>query len=50
MLQSSSYDISRFADVVTSFIATMAENIVPSVRVKSFPNQKHGSTDLSGLL
>jgi len=40
MFRSSSRDISEFTDVVTSFIATLADTIVPMVKVRSFPNQK----------
>jgi len=37
---SSSSDVSEFMNVVTSFIATLADTIVPMVKVISFPNQK----------
>ena len=40
MFQSSSSDVSEFTDVVTSFIATLADTMAPTVKVKSFPNQK----------
>ena len=40
MFQSSSRDISEFAEAVTVFIATIANNIGPTVRVSIFPNQK----------
>lgn len=40
MFQSSSNDVIEFTEVVASFIATVAENVVPSVRVKFFTTQK----------
>jgi len=40
MFLSSSSDVSEFTDVVTSFIAMLADTIVPTVKVRSFPNQK----------
>ena len=33
-------DVSVFMDVVTSFVATLIDNVVPTAMVKSFPNQK----------
>jgi len=40
MFRSSSSDVSEFTDVVTSFKATRADTIVPTVKVRSFPHQK----------
>jgi len=40
MFRSSSSDIIDFTDVVTRFIATLADTIVPTVKVRSFVNQK----------
>jgi len=36
----SSSDVSEFTDVVTSFKATLAGTIIPTVEVRSFPNPK----------
>lgn len=38
MFQSSSNDVSDFMAVVTSFIATLVDTIVPTVKVRSDPN------------
>lgn len=40
MFRSCTDDMSRFTDVAVSFISMLAEYIVPTVRVKMFPNQK----------
>jgi len=47
---SSSSDVSEFTDVVMSFIETLADTIVPKVKVRSFPHQKHGSIDRSVMI
>ena len=38
--ESTDNDVSVFTDVVTSFVATLTDNVIPSAMVKSFPNQK----------
>ena len=38
--ESADNDVSVFTDVVTSFVATLTDDVVPTVMVKSFPNQK----------
>jgi len=40
MFLSSSSDVSVFTDVVTSFIETLEDTIVPTVKVRSFPEIK----------
>ena len=38
--ESADNKVSVFTDVVTSFVATPTNNVVPTVMVKSFANQK----------
>jgi len=40
MFQTSSSDASKCTDVVTSFIATLEDTILPMVKVRYFQNQK----------
>ena len=38
--ESADNEVSVFTDVVTSFVATLTDDVVPTAMVKSFPNQK----------
>jgi len=40
MFLSSSSDVSEFTDVATSFIGMLEDTIIPTIKVRSFPNQK----------
>jgi len=40
MFRSSSSDVSEFTDMVMSFISTVQDTIIPTVKVRSFPKQE----------
>jgi len=40
MFRFSSSDVKEFTDVVTSFIVRLLDTIIPTVKVRSFPNKK----------
>ncbi|RXN12203.1 hypothetical protein ROHU_010229 [Labeo rohita] len=40
MFWASANDVNKFTDVAVSFVSMLAEAIIPTVRIRTFPNQK----------